>query len=159
MAGPVTIRWITQPDLSVAQATYIVATGAPCIDSKTEALLIEAATAINTRLISASLDVREFWRTYRSQVTLHLDGVEACSVALLAAGCSEFQLEQTAKVIASRMSEGRMEFHRRFPKLVEQLELRGRPLKERWDTVVDGLLLYVPRQVWGDSPPLRWWPA
>jgi hypothetical protein len=159
LAVPVTIRWITQPELSVAHAAYIVATGAPCVDPKTEALMIEAVTAINTRLISSSLDVREFWQTYRSQMAMNREGSKACSAALLAAGCSEFQLEQTAKAITSRLSEGRMEFHRRFPKLGEQLELRGRPLKERWDTVGAGLLVDVQRQVWGDSPPDRWWPA
>ncbi len=159
MAGPVTIRWITQPELSVAHAAYIVATGASCVDSKTEALLIDAVTAINSRLISSSLDVREFWRVYRWQMTMNQDSGRACSAALVAAGCSEFQLEQTAKAIASRLSEGRIEFHRRFPKLGEQLELRARPLLERWDTVGAGLLLDVQRQVWGDRPPDRWWPA
>jgi hypothetical protein len=52
-----------------------------------------------------------------------------------------------------------MEFQRRFPKLGEQLELRGRPLRERWDTVGAGLLVDVQRQLWGDCPPDRWWPS
>ena len=119
MAVPVTVRWTTHTDLSLAQAAYVVATGSDCVDSKTESLLIGAVTDINTRLISTEVEVGEFWKRYRSEIAVNRDGVEACANALQAAGCSEFQLDQVVKAITSRLSEGRIEFQRRFPKLGE----------------------------------------
>lgn len=159
MAGAVTVRWITDPELSAVQAAYIVATGAPCVDEKTLQRLVGPVTGINTRLISSSIDVREFWQRYRWESVDDNDSNRACTVALLAAGCSEFQIEQTSKAISSLLSECRSSFKGRFPKLGEQLELRARPLKERWETVGPGLLRDIQRQVWGERPPSEWWPT
>lgn len=157
MAVPVTIRWIADPELSFAQAAYVVATGAYCVDRKTESLLASAVAEINTRLISSEIEAGAFWKRYRSEVARDRRGPDACSDALLAAGCSELQLDQIVKAISSRLSEGRIEFRKRFPKLTEQLELRGRPLQDRWQTAGPGLLRDVQRQVWGDRSPDRWW--
>lgn len=159
MATPVSISWSIRADLSVAQAALVVATGARCVDPKTERLLVESVTGINTRLISASIDVRQFWQRYRRGIAISDEVGQACTDALLAAGCSEFQVEQTAKAIHSLLSEGRIEFNQRHPKLIDQLELRGRPLKDRWNSVGPGLLWQVQQQIWGNQPPARWWPA
>ncbi len=159
MASPVTIRWVKQPELSAAHSAYIVATGAPCVDQKTEQLLVSPVTGINTRLISSSIDIGMFWQRYRSGIIANDDSNRACAKALLSAGCSEFQVEQTAKAISSLLSECRLSFSRRFPKLGDQLELRARPLKQHWEMVGPGLLGNIQRQVWGDSLPDDWWPT
>lgn len=159
MAGPITVRWVSRPDLSVAQAAYVVATGAKCVDGKTEQRLIDSVTSINTRLISGSIDASQFWTRYRSEMVGSDDVQRGCASALLAAGCSEFQVEQTSKAIASLLSECRIEFVDRFPKLADQLTLRGRPLKDGWDTFGAGLLNEIARRIWGDQKPKRWWPA
>ncbi len=159
MAAPVTVRWVTHPELSIVHAAYTVATGARCVDPKTEQLLVKPVTGINTRLISSSIDVGEFWHRYRSEFVDHDGGNRACSSALLAAGCSELQIEQTSKAISSLLSECRLSVDRRFPKLSEQLELRARPLKERWGMAGPGLLRDVQQQIWKDSPPEDWWPT
>ncbi|MCG8651604.1 MAG: hypothetical protein MI861_17310, partial [Pirellulales bacterium] len=136
-----------------------VATGASCVDAKTEQLLVEHVAGINTRLISASMDVREFWHRYRGEIADHDDHGRACAAALLAAGCSEFQIEQTSKAISSLLSDCRIAFQHRFPKLAEQLQLRARPLQERWETFGPGLLGDVQKQIWRDAPPSNWWPS
>ncbi len=147
MAGFVTVRWVTHPELSVVHAAYIVATGAPCVDQKIEQMLIDPVAGINTRLISSSMDVGRFWQRYRSEIAATDNVGGACQAALLAAGCSELQVEQTAKAISSLMSECRLRFNGRFPKLAEQLELRSRPLKDRWDTVGPGLLRAIQMRI------------
>lgn len=159
MASRVNVRWVVHTELSVAQAAYVVATGADCVDPKTEQLLVESVTGINTRLISASIDVAEFWQQYRSAIAAGENCQSGCAAALITAGCSEFQVEQTGKAIFSLLSECRIEFSRRFPKLSDQLELRGRPLKERWDTVGTGLLNDVLGRIWGEHQPEGWWPT
>ena len=157
MAGSLRIQWVSHPELSAAHAAYVVATGAKCIDEKTEQVLIPPVTEANNRLLASSIDVSQFWRQYLIQIMSDVDMDQACELALLSAGGHEMQVEQTSKAIASRLADARVAFMRRFPKLAEQLELRARPLRERWDTYGPGLLGEIGKQVWGDSTPDDWW--
>ncbi|MGB7327243.1 MAG: hypothetical protein WBD31_20370 [Rubripirellula sp.] len=153
------VRWISTPELSVARAAYVVATGAPCSDAKTESLLIGPIADINDRLLSASIDVSAFWNHYFAGRFAESDLADATASALMAAGCNEMQLDQTAKVVKNRLGDVRTAFQSRYPKLTEQLDLRGRPLRERWDTYGEGLLREVERLIWKNSPPSDWWPT
>jgi hypothetical protein len=121
-------------------------------------MLVESVAAINTRLINDSIDIAEFWRIYLSEIASGntIDGSTAASLVL--AGCSELQLDSTSGAIAKQLAEARTLFHTRFPKLREQLGLRGRPLRDRWDTFGPGCLREIERLVWRNSPPTDWWP-
>jgi hypothetical protein len=158
VAQRVNLRWVAAPELSAAHATYVVATGAPCIDQRIEQLLLGSVTDINNRLVTASIDMAQFWKEYFNQVVAQTEMGEACTRALMTAGCSELQVEQTAKAITRRLGDARQAFQKKFPKLAEQLELRAKPLHDRWDTVGPGLLREVERQIWANSPPPGWWP-
>ncbi|KAA5539854.1 hypothetical protein FYK55_22650 [Roseiconus nitratireducens] len=152
------VRFHAAVDLSVIHAAFVVATGGPCGDAKTEAALVGPTTEINTRLISASVDVRGFWSALFAAVAAKQAARDACEPALLAAGCSELQVDQTAPAIASRLDECRIAFAKRFPKLREQLQLRSGPLKDRWQTYGPGLLIQTAGQIWAAAPPDDWWP-
>ena len=158
MARRTNVRWVAQVELSAAHAAFIVATGARCTDSKTEQRLIAGVTDINNRLLSASLDIGVFWEQYLLEIFRETETQQACTVALMWSGCNEMQVDQTAKAITSRLSDARLGFLQRFPKLSEQLELRSKPLRERWETYGQGLLREVGRQIWAE-PPNDWWPA
>lgn len=153
-----TLRWVAHVELSAAHAALVVATGARCIDSQTEQRLIAPVTEINNRLLSASLDIGVFWEQYLVELLRDTELQPACSIALMWSGCNEMQVEQTSKAICSRLSDARLGFLQRFPKLAEQLELRSKPLRERWETFGPGLLREIGRQVWG-QPPSDWWPS
>ncbi|MCH1440784.1 MAG: hypothetical protein L7W43_14070, partial [Rubripirellula sp.] len=157
MAGNTKIQWVAHPELSAAHAAYLVATRAPCNDPKTEQTLIQPVTEANNRLFSASVDVGQFWQQYLLQVLSDVPMEQACGVALLAAGANEMQVEQTSKAVANRLGDARLAFTNRYPKLAEQLDLRARPLRERWETYGPGLLNQVGKQIWGDRPPADWW--
>jgi hypothetical protein len=157
VAKQVAIRWSAHGELSAAHAAYVVATGARCTDPKTEALLIEPVTEVNNRLVSSSIDVGAFWQSYLVERLRDTEMNVACAMALMSSGCSELQVEQTTKAISGRLSDARLAFMQRFPKLAEQLELRARPLREKWDTYGPGLLRDVGRQIWDNSPPENWW--
>lgn len=159
MAKRVNLRWQAAVELSAAHAAYVVASGAPCSDPKTEQLLVGPVTDINNRLVTASISMSDFWRQYVAGRLAEVAMPEACTSALLAAGCSELQVDQIAKPVTRQLSDGRQAFQKKYPKLAEQLELRTRPLKDRWDTVGQGLLREVERQIWDSSPPSDWWPA
>ena len=157
MAKKVILRWQAHTELSAAHAAYVVATGARCSDGKTEQMLVEPVTELNNRLLSSAVDIGRFWQQYLQEIMSDREMASACSIALMASGCSEMQVEQTAKAVTTRLGDARQAFLRRFPKLAEQLELRARPLRDRWDTVGAGLLREVGRQVWEESPPSDWW--
>ena len=157
LAGNTKIQWVAHPELSAAHAAYLVATRAPCNDPKTEQTLIQPVTEANNRLFSASVDVGQFWQQYLLQVLSDVPMEQACGVALLAAGANEMQVEQTSKAVANRLGDARLAFTNRYPKLAEQLDLRARPLRERWETYGPGLLNQVGKQIWGDRPPADWW--
>lgn len=157
MAKRVNLRWVAAPELSAAHATCMVATGAPCADPKLEQLLAEPVADINNRLLSASIEMGSFWKQYRSQILAGSDISPACTRALMAGGCSELQMDQLTKAVTRQLSEARRAFQAKYPKLAEQLDLRARPLRDRWGTVGPGLLREVERQIWANSPPDDWW--
>lgn len=154
----VELVWSVAGDLSAAHAAYVVATGAKCTDPKTEALLIDPTAQINTRLINESIDVANFWQCYLSEIAGGMTLDRACDAALMSSGCSELQLDATAGAVAKQLSHAKSLFDERFPKLIEQLELRGRPLRQRWNTLGPGCLREVERLIWQNSPPEDWWP-
>lgn len=153
------IRFQGSVELSAVHAAFVVATGGSCSDAKTEAALVQPTTEINTRLLVASVDVRQFWEFLFSEIAVGVPLRESCNQALLKAGCSELQLDQTAAAVGSRLDECRMAFEKRYPKLPEQLKLRAGPLKDRWQTFGPGLLIEIANQIWDSSPPQDWWPA
>ncbi len=159
MAAIVNVKWKAQPRLSAIHAAYVVATSERCSDSKTESMLAPAVTDINRRLLSASLDMGVFWRRLILEAADDRDDQAACEIALAAAGCSELQLDSTSSIVLNRIRDCRTVMTQRFPKLAEQLELRGRPLIERFEAYGPGLLRAVADFVWDKSPPKDWWPT
>ncbi|MEE2936598.1 MAG: hypothetical protein VYA84_11445 [Planctomycetota bacterium] len=145
--------------MSAAHAAHIVAIGAAFADPKTEQLLVEPVTEINNRMVASSLDVAAFWQRYLREVMIDTEQSVACAEALLAAGCSELQLEQISRAVRGRLVDARSLFLKKFPKLVDQLQLRSRPIRDQWDTFGTGLLREVGQQIWGEQPPKRWSPT
>lgn len=157
-SGRVNVLWKVSSELSAAHAARIVASGAKCTDPQTESLLVEPVAQINTRLINDSIDIAEFWRSYLSEVAAGNSIDRASATSLIQAGCNELQLDSTSGAVAKQLAEAKSLFNGRFPKLQEQLGLRGRPLRDRWDTFGPGCLREIERLVWRSSPPGDWWP-
>ncbi|MEL6110758.1 MAG: hypothetical protein AAFU85_32535 [Planctomycetota bacterium] len=146
-------------ELSAIHASIVVATGGVCTDPKTEAALVKPATDINTRLVSASVNVGVFWNSLFREVMAGQSGREACPGALAAADCNPLLLDPTAAAVTSRLDECRLSFQRRFPKLRDQLKLRAGPLTDRWQSFGPGLLIQIADRIWQASPPTGWWPT
>lgn len=159
MSKRVALQFKPDVRLSAVHASYVVATGAACNDQRTEKALVRGTSELNTRLLSSSIDVAIFWNQLLAATARGESPTESCESALLRAGCSEMQVEQTGKAISRLLSECTSAFERRFPKLSEQLELRAKPLKSRWDTCGPGLLIQIAQQIWASSPPADWWPS
>ncbi len=157
MTGKTRIQWVSHPELSAAHAAYLVATRARFNDQKTEQSLIQPVTEVNNRLFASAVDVSQFWQQYLLQILSDVPMEQACGVALLSAGANEMQVDQTTKAIVNRLGDARLAFNQRYPKLAEQLDLRARPLRERWETYGPGLLHQVGKKIWGEAPPADWW--
>ena len=152
------IRWSASTKLSEIHAARTVAMGRPLTDRKTEQALALPATEINQRLLSASIDVTAFWQRLFDETAFDAENTRACEIALVAAGCSELQAEQIGRAVGSRLGECRIAFHRRYPKLAQQLALRSGPLCQRWEMIGPGMLAGITRQIWGGEAPHDWWP-
>ncbi|TWU63086.1 hypothetical protein [Crateriforma conspicua] len=166
MPRPTQVRWSTHGRLSMLHAAHVVAGGAGCVDAATEKAMAAPVTQINARLVSESLDVYRFWDAVIRTAAVRKDGpvqrkaaIKDYEQALLDAGGSELQSEQTASAIADLFSSAGSAFDRRFPKLNQQLELRGRPLREAWESYGPGLLNQISKKIWQGQPPDDWWPA
>ncbi len=152
------VRFHPAVDLSVIHASFVVATGGVCSDQRTESALSGPTSEINTRLVSALADVRAFWSALFASVAAGRTARQSCPPALVAAGCSELQIDQTAAALGTQLDQCRIAYQQRFPKLEQQLGLRAGPLKDRWQTYGPGLLIETARQIWGSAPPEKWWP-
>ena len=158
MSAIPTIRWSASTKLSEIHAARTVAMGRTLTDRKMEQALALPATEINQRLLSASVDVNAFWQRLFDETALDGENAQACEIALVAAGCSELQSEQTSQAIRNRLGECRIAFHRLYPKLAQQLALRSRPLCQRWEMIGPGMLAGVTKRIWGGVAPHDWWP-
>lgn len=163
MAANTRISWTPHPRLSAIHAAYVVAGGGRCVDPKTERLLVTPVTELNNRLLSASVDVGRFWRRLIVEVAGERgDGdrgdSRAVEIALSDGGLSELQLEPNAQGVSRLIADCRSVYAAQLPKLADQLRLRARPLKERWDAYGPGLLRAIASRIWDGSPPEDWWP-
>ncbi|MEM9589341.1 MAG: hypothetical protein AAGA03_18820, partial [Planctomycetota bacterium] len=163
MAKRVTVRWSGDTELSLVHAAMSVAANERCTDPKTEQVLMSRVTAINNRLASSGVDVGTFWRRLMQETAVSKSVTDRqrrqnSEIALAAGGASELQLEQTTSAVIRLLAECRRAYTARYPKLDEQLVLRGGPLKDRWESYGQGLLGLIAHRIWDGSPPSDWWP-
>ena len=153
------LAWKPATVLSSIHAARLVAVSAEVTDQKLEQAIVPFATEVNNRLLSASIDASSFWSELVCDVVRESDLTAATQNALVASGCSELQLDQAAPGIARQLEECRLALNSQFPRLDEQLQLRSRPLRDRWESVGPGLLRLIMKEIWSDSPPKRWSPT
>ena len=134
----------TEPDLSVLHAAAVVGLGLPTIDEKLTSALTGPVGRINARLELSELDSISFW-LWLVRCSL-ADDAKRVEYALMRAGCSELAVDSIAPAVVGQLTDARLAFRGRYPKLVEQLPLRSGPLRELWDAAGPGLLREVGRR-------------
>jgi len=145
------MRWEIGDRLSPLHASRCWAAGLVGIDGVLATAMTGPLTEMTQRLAADDVDLGIFWRCLvaeaaASQVGGSREDQEFCRQALTVAGAGEWTLDSTASAVASRLAEIRMTFSERFPKLAQQLSLRGRPLREQWEAVGPGLLRLIGKQ-------------
>jgi hypothetical protein len=149
------IRWTCSVPLSVLRAAASVALREPVVTPALESRLTPAVAAINHRLALDELDLAVFWEELLRSGLDPGDDRGRCEPALLAAGCSPLASETMASAVSRWLTEIRLAHHEAFPKLAEQLPLRGRPLREHWEERGAGLLRQVGQRTHNQLLPSR----
>ena len=134
----------TDPDLSLLHAVSTVGLGLSTIDEKLTAAIRAPVQQINDRLDISELDTWQFWHALVTAPTS--DDPARVEHALLRAGCSELAIDSIAPAVLGRLTDARLAFRGRFPKLAEQLPLRAGPLRDLWDSSGPGLLREIGRR-------------
>jgi hypothetical protein len=152
------LRMTPSVSLSFTLAMGAIAGQSSIADQRLMAGMDPIVADLQSRLLSASVDVDRFWQLWTEASIRKLSLTEATQWALRAVGMSEFQTDGLVSPIARRLDEMLSVLETRLPKLAEQLPLRLAPIRSQWDTYGHGLLKHVERQIWGKDKPNDWWP-
>lgn len=153
-----TLQWISNTPLSFAQSLYVIASGEPSIDPGIAGLLESAVQKVNQRLLTEAVDVAGFWSAFREEMVRENSAKVATCNALKTAGCSEMLVDTFGRPVIGMIGDAETDFSANLPRLDEQIDLRCRPLRDRWDTCGFGLLRIFEKRFWGAGmPPQDWW--
>jgi hypothetical protein len=134
------LRWTTGERLTPIHAARCFALGIRGVDAVIVKGIEAPMAELSSRLAAAEIDFGLFWQRLIRDAASGESDLDACSAALISAGCSPLSVDSTASAIASQLADIRLVHQERFPKLAEQISLRGRPLREQWDGYGAGLL-------------------
>lgn len=149
------VSWKHSAAGSVLYAAAAVAQNLPLNDPRLNRLLVPAVDDINTQLGASDLDWRDFWQAMVKGGFQSRDDLELCENALQAAGCSSLTVDTMAKAISGAITDLRLLFGERFPKLAEQLPLRSGPLRTAWEAYGPGLLRQIAKLTHDELLPQR----
>jgi len=132
-------------------------------DAAANARFTGEAQAVNDRLMTASISESMFWDHLIDELLSSGNDApltaQVCEVALLRAGHSQFQSDQTAAAIHRSIEHCRRLMTTDAPRWTDQLRLRYAPLKQAYESYGPGLVRSIGHQVWNGSPPKNWWPG
>src|SRR6056297_177735 len=150
-----TIKWTSSAPGSVLYAAGAVAQNQAVADAALDDLLIGPVSDINSQLGMADLDLAKFWQTLVASGFEEGDDATRCEAALVEVGCSPLSTDTLARTIAGKLTDIRLAFNERLPKLAEQLPLRGRPLQTMWEERGPGLVREIRQATHADLLPKR----
>jgi len=159
------LNWIAATTLSLLRAVEAAGRTSTRTSLKSPehvATMRDQAARITDRLVSASVVEADFWDHLVDEVVSCGNDPPLtsplCEVALLRAGHSQLQSDQTAAAIFRSLETCRRVFRSDSPRLAEQLGLRYAPLKQAYEAYGPGMLRSIGNQIWNGSPPRDWWP-
>ncbi|WP_146579439.1 hypothetical protein [Neorhodopirellula pilleata] len=160
------LNWIASTTLSLLRAVESAGRSSartPLKQPEHVATIRDQARRVTDRLVSASVIESDFWDHLIDEVVSCGNDpaltAQLCEVALLRAGHSHLQSDQTAAAIFRSLETCRLAFQADSPRLAEQLRLRYAPLKQAYEAYGPGMLRSIGNQIWNGSPPKDWWPG
>jgi len=156
--GRASFRWISDVRLSFAQSLYVNAIDEKSVDPKATDVLLPAVQFVHDRLATDQTNPNRFWHEFRVLVSKQSSVFQSVQQSLKIAECQDPRIDEAAETISQKLEEAKSDYAATFPDLSEQIDLRCRPLRDRWDTCGFGLLRLFEKKFWGgESANQEFW--
>jgi hypothetical protein len=140
----ISLRWIASPMASALYACDALRRRIPFVDSALAEQLREPAGRLVRAIATSDLPVERIWAsllptaaTHEHDTARHLIEVAVHKVS------ARHQVHANLDLFADRMLAFERAFVAAIPNVAEELELRGRPLREQWEAHGPGLLAAI----------------
>lgn len=142
---PMQIEWRAGVSGSCFHAVGLLAAGKqPVIEGVAEALAGPTA-AISAFLHRYAIPSEPIWRRLAA-TSISIESNRDLARAVLQARVAREHLEHRVALLAGLITDAELAYLRAFPNLLDELELRSRPLREQWDAYGPGLLHSIGRR-------------
>ena len=133
------LHWRPHFTVSCLHAAEALVGGLPLVDAALAEAIAPGAHELSRSIAAESLSPPRFWRTLLAMST---SGGSSRELALqtLSKMVGRQRAELLAGRVASAISGVESAVRRTFPNLIEELELRMRPLREQWEARGPGML-------------------
>ncbi|MEM9364623.1 MAG: hypothetical protein AAGD07_01420 [Planctomycetota bacterium] len=170
MPGPSPqLRWEPSATLSLIRMMQRLCHGLPgqaalgaVEDEVLSQALQEPVDSITTRLLSTPVQPSDFWSRLLDEIAANESGRVTAGnleVALLGAGDSKLQSDQTAASLERDFSTAVTLVQARLPRQSDQLRLRYAPMRQAYEAYAPGLIRQIGNRVWNGQAPDDWWPS
>jgi hypothetical protein len=147
------VTWSIGANLSPLYAAARLATRRTLADARLAQAIADPVCRVCERLEMAEIDAAIFWdQLLKAGPDNPPDQVRAMS-AFLTAGGAELTADTAVAAITRALADTRLATGELYPRLEDQLPLRGRPLREQWETYGPGLLNRIAKRSHADLIP------
>jgi hypothetical protein len=140
------LRWVANRSVSCFHAMQAIVEGKPLVIETVAEPLAEPAQRAAAFCQELALPVDRFF-SQLTPLSLGFDSPAQLAQLTLKKLVGATVAEQTSARLASIVLEAKSAYAAAFPDLLDELELRGRPLRELWEARGPGMLAGVARQL------------
>jgi hypothetical protein len=143
---PTDLRWVANRSVSCFHAMEAIVDGKPLVIEATAEVLADPAQRAAALCQELALPVDRFFG-HLVPLSLGFDSHTQLAQLTLKKLVGATVAEQTSARLAAIVLEAKSAYAAAFPDLLDELELRGRPLRELWEARGPGMLAGVARQL------------
>ena len=136
----VQLRWIANVSTSCLHAADAWLRRKSLADSRLDKLIIDPAIELQDEIVESPLPPNQYWRKLLTWAHQYDNNRELASIAIRKTVGWKEQYEPLAGRIAERIGRLESTVQRAIPDMLDELEMRSRPLRELWEARGPGLL-------------------
>lgn len=141
------LRWLVSFQASCLHAAEAIAHGQLIADTKMAETIAEPAQVLRQRIVAAGLPRGVFWRQLTG-LSVTADGTAQLAERAIIKTVGSSRAGSAASEIAAAIAAVESAVGEAFPTMMDELQLRVRPMREQWEAHGPGLLHRVGR--WTD---------
>lgn len=150
---PTSLRWLASFSASCLHAANAVARGRSLTDPRLGAAVVEPARVLMEAIGDLPVPAPRFWRQLLALAHQIENNRELAAVSLQKTLGRKPIVDSLAPRLAATIAELENAVRQAVPGIVDELEMRSRPLRELWEARGPGLLLGVGRRTDPRLPP------